>query len=86
VSDGSLWNTAAALSLATLFVGHDSGPLHLANALATPVVGVFAPGQPERTFPQGVAPSRMVYSPAPSGITSADMLRAIDELPVSSTA
>jgi len=47
---------------------------------------VYAPGQPERTFPQGVAPSRMVYSPAPSGITSADMLRAIDELPVSSTA
>jgi len=86
VSDGSLWNTAAALSLATLFVGHDSGPLHLANALGTPVVGVFAPGQPERTFPQGIAPSRVIYSPSPTGITSTDMLRAIDELPVSSTA
>jgi ADP-heptose:LPS heptosyltransferase len=86
VTDGSLWSAAAALSLATLFVGHDSGPLHLANALGTPVVGVFAPGQPERTFPQGIAPSRMVYSPTPSGITCADMLRAVDELTVSSTA
>lgn len=85
VSDGSLSSTAAALSLATLFVGHDSGPLHLANALGTRVVGVFAPGQPERTFPQGIAPSRMIYSPTPSGITAAEMLRAIDALPVSST-
>jgi len=84
LSDGSLTSTAAALSLATLFVGHDSGPLHLANAFGTPVVGVFAPGQPERTFPQGVGASRMVYSPTPEGITADRMLREIDDLLVSS--
>lgn len=85
VGDGSLTCTAAALSLATLFVGHDSGPLHLANALGTPVVGVYAPGQPERTFPQGTAPSRMVCSPTPVDITAPRILREIDMLPISST-
>jgi ADP-heptose:LPS heptosyltransferase len=84
LGDGSLTTTAAALSLATLFVGHDSGPLHLANALGTPVLGVFAPGQPERTFPQGVGPSRVVYSPTPDEISADRMLREIDALLVSS--
>ena len=42
------------------FVGHDSGPLHVAAAFGVPVVGVFAPGQPERTFPQGAGPWRMI--------------------------
>jgi ADP-heptose:LPS heptosyltransferase len=84
LGDGSLTTTAAALSLAALFVGHDSGPLHLANALGTPVVGVFAPGQPERTFPQGVGASRMLHSPTPDSITAAQMLREIDALLVSS--
>jgi ADP-heptose:LPS heptosyltransferase len=84
LGDGSLTTTAAALSLATLFVGHDSGPLHLANAFGTPVVGVFAPGQPARTFPQGVGESRMIYSPRPHDITAERMLREIDALLVSS--
>jgi hypothetical protein len=48
------------------------------------VVGVFAPGQPERTFPQGVGPSRMIYSPTPDEITADRMLREIDALLVSS--
>jgi hypothetical protein len=48
------------------------------------VVGVFAPGQPERTFPQGVGASRMLHSPTPDSITAAQMLREIDALLVSS--
>jgi ADP-heptose:LPS heptosyltransferase len=84
IGDGSLTTTAAALSLATMFIGHDSGPLHLANAFGTPVVGVFAPGQPERTFPQGVGESRMLYSPTPEGITAERMLHEVNTLLVSS--
>jgi len=84
LGDGSLTTTAAALSLATIFIGHDSGPLHLANAFGTAVVGVFAPGQPERTFPQGVGQSRMIYSPTPDDITAERMLREIIALLVSS--
>jgi ADP-heptose:LPS heptosyltransferase len=77
---GSLAVTAAALSLADAFVGHDSGPLHVAGALGVPVVGVFAPGEPKRTFPQGVGPWRMIHRPTPGEIGAADLLREIADL------
>jgi ADP-heptose:LPS heptosyltransferase len=80
VADGSLAASAASLSLASLFVGHDSGPLHIAGAFGVPVVGIFAPGQPERTFPQGVGPWKMIARPSPIGIDAGVMLREIDSL------
>jgi ADP-heptose:LPS heptosyltransferase len=85
LGDSSLAATAAALSLAALFVGHDSGPLHVAGAFGVPVVGVFAPGQPQRTFPQGPGPSRIIARPTPDGITASVMLREADTLGVFST-
>jgi ADP-heptose:LPS heptosyltransferase len=46
--------SAAILARARLFVGHDSGPLHLANAVGTPIVGVFsARNMPGIWFPLG---------------------------------
>lgn len=72
--------TAAALSMAWVFVGHDSGPLHVAAALGVPVVGIYAPGQPERTFPQGPGPWRIIERPSPIGITATTMLAAVDSL------
>jgi len=79
--DDTLSDTAAALSLAALFVGHDSGPLHVAGAFGVPVVGIFAPGEPLRTFPQGVGPSRMLARHSPIGITADEIEREIDALP-----
>jgi heptosyltransferase II len=84
IGNGSLSASAAALSLAAVFVGHDSGPLHVAGAFGVPVVGVFAPGQPDRTFPQGIGPSRMLHRPSPEGITSSMILHEIDALLLSS--
>jgi heptosyltransferase-2 len=78
--DGSLADTAAALSMAALFVGHDSGPLHIAGAFGIPVVGIFAPGEPLRTFPQGVGPSRLLARSSPEGITLDDILSEIDAM------
>jgi ADP-heptose:LPS heptosyltransferase len=80
LGEGSLAESAAALSLATLFVGHDSGPLHVAGAFGVPVVGVFAPGQPERTFPQGTGPWRMIARPSPADITCATIMREVEAL------
>jgi len=80
IGDGSLADAAAALADATLFVGHDSGPLHVAGALGIPAVGVFAPGEPLRTFPQGVGPSRMLSRPSPEGVSVEDIQREIDAL------
>jgi heptosyltransferase-2 len=39
------------ISLARLFVSNDSGPMHLANALRAPVVGIFGPTDPAVTGP-----------------------------------
>ncbi len=38
---------------ASLFVGGDTGPLHLAAALQIPVVAIFGPTDPERNGPYG---------------------------------
>ena len=80
VGDGTLADTAAALADAALFVGHDSGPLHVAGALGIPVVGIFAPGEPRRTCPQGVGRSRMLARPSPVGVAAADIVAEIDAL------
>jgi ADP-heptose:LPS heptosyltransferase len=44
--------TAVVLSGTSLFVGNDSGPLHLASSLGVPVVGLFGPAPPELTAPR----------------------------------
>ncbi len=41
------------LRLAALFVGNDSGPMHVAAAMGTPVVGLFGPSDPTVWGPDG---------------------------------
>jgi heptosyltransferase-3 len=46
--------SAAAISRARLFIGHDSGPMHLAAAVQTPCVAIFAArNKPRVWFPYG---------------------------------
>jgi heptosyltransferase-1 len=47
-----------------LVVGGDSGPTHLAAALAVPVVALFGPTSPERNGPWGPGPKRVLRDPA----------------------
>jgi ADP-heptose:LPS heptosyltransferase len=44
---------AAVLREADLMIGVDSGPLHIAAAMGTPVVALFGPTDPRRTGPLG---------------------------------
>jgi ADP-heptose:LPS heptosyltransferase/glycosyltransferase involved in cell wall biosynthesis len=44
---------AAVLARCSLLVGIDSGPMHVAAAMGTPVVALFGPTDPSRTGPQG---------------------------------
>jgi len=46
-----LLESAVLIGEAELFVGNDSGPLHLAGAVGTPHVGLFGPAAPELTSP-----------------------------------
>lgn len=52
--------TAALLKCASLFVGTDSGPLHLAATLGTPIVGLYGPSTPQLTAPES-AVNRYLY-------------------------
>jgi heptosyltransferase III len=50
----SLRETAASLKYAKLFIGHDSGPMHLAAAMGVPCVAIFsARNIPREWFPRG---------------------------------
>jgi heptosyltransferase-2 len=50
---------AAVLARARLLVSNDSGPMHLAAAVGTPVVAFFGPTDPGRTAPTG-SPARVL--------------------------
>ena len=53
--------SAAALAQAEVFIGHDSGPMHLAAAVQTPCVAIFAArNKPRVWFPYGKK-HRVVY-------------------------
>ncbi|PYY16963.1 MAG: lipopolysaccharide heptosyltransferase I [Acidobacteria bacterium] len=53
VVECSLPQLIAITRRASLFVGGDTGPLHLASALGTPVVAIFGPTDPARNGPYG---------------------------------
>ncbi len=49
----SLMQSAALLARLSLLVSNDSGPLHLAAAMQTPVVGIYGPTRPDLQGPWG---------------------------------
>jgi ADP-heptose:LPS heptosyltransferase len=78
---------------ARLVVGADTGPLHLACAVGTPVVGIYGPTDPARNGPfsaQDVVVRRTplcspchrkrcaIHDGVMGAITAAEVLRAID--------
>ncbi|MGC2510277.1 MAG: glycosyltransferase family 9 protein [Acidobacteriaceae bacterium] len=50
---GSMGQLIACTRRASLFIGGDTGPLHLAAALKIPVVGIYGPTNPARNGPYG---------------------------------
>ncbi|NTV53700.1 MAG: lipopolysaccharide heptosyltransferase II [Candidatus Firestonebacteria bacterium] len=48
-----LLQLAALLEMCDLFIGGDSGPLHLAAAVETPTVSIYGPTDPKRLAPRG---------------------------------
>jgi len=64
---GSLTQLVALTRRAGLFIGGDTGPMHLAAALGIPVVGIFGPTDPARNGPFG---TRNIVLRSPSSSTS----------------
>ncbi len=75
----SLLDLAELLSRASLFVGADSGPLHLASAVACPSVALFGPKDPAIYAPCNPR-SRVVRKPGPDGAASMLSIEAADAL------
>ncbi len=61
---------------ARMFIGGDTGPLHLAAALGVPVVGIFGPTDPARNGPYG---TRSVVLRNPASATTHARRSAPDE-------
>jgi lipopolysaccharide heptosyltransferase II len=51
-ADLTIKEMAGILERCDLFIGNDSGPMHVAAALDVPTVGLFGPGSPRRTAPR----------------------------------
>ena len=75
---GSLTHLIALTRRARLFIGGDTGPMHLAAALGVPVVGIFGPTDPARNGPFG---ARSIVLRSPTSNTSySHVLRPDDGL------
>jgi ADP-heptose:LPS heptosyltransferase len=80
VGRSSLPELVALERRARLFVGCDTGPMHIAAALGTPVVALFGPADPRRTGPRG-AGHRVVRAAdgAMASVSSEQVLAAVLE-------
>lgn len=72
----SLTQLIALTRRARLFIGGDTGPMHLAAALGVPVVGLFGPTNPARNGPFG---TRSIVLRSQSSLTSHSHRRVLDE-------
>lgn len=73
--DLDITNLAYALSRAALFIGNNSGPLHLASAVGTPSVGIFQESWIARIAPRGkFFPLLAVFKDSPSELSAAGII------------
>jgi ADP-heptose:LPS heptosyltransferase len=77
ISNPPLSETKRLLSAASLFVGNDSGPAHMAAAFGLPVVGIFGASDPAIWGPWRTA---SVVVTAPGGISRIDTAQVLDAL------
>lgn len=62
-----LLDTAALLARCALYVGNDSGLMHLAAAAGAPTLGLFGPTRPENYAPWGARCAAIRAEPGPDG-------------------
>jgi ADP-heptose:LPS heptosyltransferase len=79
---GSLGELAALLASCRLYLGADTGPMHVASLVGTPVVQILGPTDPIENAPYAGTPSRTVRepvacSPCRRGCRAATCLRLV---------
>lgn len=79
--DLDITNLAYAISRAAIFIGNNSGPLHLASALGTPCLGIFQKSWIEKIAPRGkVLPDLAVFVNDPAEISEEEILAKAEKL------
>jgi heptosyltransferase-3 len=73
--------TKSLISGASLFIGNDSGPAHIAAAFGIPVVVLFGPSDPV-TWSPWQTESQVLTAPAIAGISIDQVITAIESLKV----
>jgi ADP-heptose:LPS heptosyltransferase len=79
----SLAELLALMTRARLFIGCDSGPMHLAALAGTPVVAIFGPTDPIENAPSATVPHRLVRqdvgcNPCREGCPARACMRAVE--------
>lgn len=74
----SLAETMALIERASLFVGNDSGPAHIAAAFERPIVVIFGPSNVDLWRPWTPGPWRVVRAETASRVSAADVDAAVD--------
>ena len=72
---------ASLLRKSSLFIGNDSGPLHLAQQCGVPVVGIYGPGDPMITGPRSISPGKTVYKGFPCSPCRQKFFKECDPAP-----
>ena len=67
--------TGALIERCALFLGHDTGAMHLATAVRTPVVAVFGPSDPARYGPWDPSRRSVAVAPVQPSASGAEALR-----------
>lgn len=65
----------------SLFVGNDSGPLHLAQQCGAPVIGIYGPGDPIVTGPRSITANRLIYHSFPCSPCRQKFFKECDPAP-----
>lgn len=74
LGNGQLAQSIPLLSLCDAYIGHDSGILHLASAIGLKTLGIFTPGEPQRTFAQGIGDGKTFYWQNPSEVSGEQLI------------
>ena len=75
----NLRELAFLMQQARVVVGADTGPLHLADAVGTRVVGLYGPTDSRRNGPYG-QPGHTIQAETMQSITAAEVIKKIDEV------
>ena len=76
LANGTLADSIGVVSVCDAYIGHDSGILHVASGCGVQTLGIFSPGEPHRTFAQGLAPTYTLHKTDPCLVTCDEMFDA----------